>query len=1547
MAVTNNFAASTLDLNGQVTINQPTALVWGADGRLYVTEADGDVRVLTVAFGDKNPSDANNTPQFYVTEAITLSLIKGAIQNHNDNGATNTGVNRQVTGIDVTRQFDAEGNPVMINGKPAVTIYVTSSDSRIGAGNNGGDINLDTNSGVITKLVQTGPNTWDAIDIVRGLPRSEENHATNGLEVIQEIDASGRLVSERMIVASGGNANSGAPSNNFAGQQEQPLSGALLEIDLTMISAMAVQTGANGRKFVYDLPTLNDPTRAGNPDNNDPFGGNDGFNSAKLVANGPVSIYSPGYRNAYDVEVTEDGRVWTYDNGGNNSWGGRPIGEAGDNGNTVDFVQAFGYIATNLNNGEGNSNDPINLVNWNPLNKDNFHEVTRSDDLAGRTLSAGQGGAQTFVHDGLTYVYGGHPNPTRAEGALAGLLFSPGTGANNAYLLVSTQDSYVGDGPAMSDYDAVIDWFETVEAANPKNGIYGVNPGDLTKKVLAVTPGVLYNIYAFADGSGAAVAVGASAPAGGTLLGQSGLPADIAQIVAYRTPIEGNYKEGGKTDGALDSGNGSINGLTEYTSTILDKNGIDMSGAIIAAQLNGGNLIIMGRNADGTMSSTTAGGFAIAADRTTLQTGAAPLGLASIGDDYLERGLSKAFQGSIWAASYSTTQPFIQVFQPNGTDVPLAGVAISSPTDRDLDGVNHLVDPFEFSLQNGYALQPGQEILIDFNPQNTNFPNTISATGLLGAALDGQTPNRDAQTAFEGFTGDQLLDGLYDIGGNILPGGNAPILQIKKVIAGTVVGEANTARDALHTGILPSADTDRIVATIEAKNWIPEKDGAVAAGQLTGMMFGDGTQSNFVRFVFGAVPDGQGVVTPGFEVGYEINDVYTALARVGVPALANAGVESVELRLTLDKANGFAVTAEYRLDGQTGFTALNLGGFVLPQGVLRDVLNGDHTIGSGASARESGAAIGFLAENAPGQTLDAVDFYSLRIQAFEDGTSGSGNAAEAFASQGDLFRGASYAPGAQGGAILKVMAGNNDIDSSNFGVNSFQVENIGGKKISAIFIDVTGALYPDTVFDPDGQGGDTAVKPWAVNTSGGTGGYVTGSGYFLPGQAPIPNSGGSGGASNGGFKGAMVKFNPTVDGGFQFGEVVGFSGDMDPNSIAGMTKFNVDSGAIQGWDVGGVSGHEMIGSRFTVLFDDGTTASGQLISDKSNSGSIAIAQQGLAQEQVSLVVNGTGAGGVGTYGGTTPSVIVSGDPGQLVRITMTRGFDPVTNTSNGIDALVSERLARYDFKVNNAYDEQSVDVVIGSNGTFDASALFTYGAASGTTKGGFTGDEGRLHRRHRRRHRLRGLRNRHRQRRHGAAWPGHGADLPQQRRRPGRERSARPGGADHLDPRRRDARRGRRRSRVPRQPQRPSLGSGDRHLQHGERLRRRAGRLHGRSQPDRHHPDGPDQCPDRHPDDRRCPVRRGGGLLRPDRGDACGGGAHRHKGERRRDDRGQRPGGRPGWRSRPHAHLRLAGGRRARCQGRPIGWPHVAAQRWLSDDNGRERPVQPRCPPGR
>ena len=992
MAVTNNFAASTLDLNGQVSLSQPTALVWGADGRLYVTEVDGDVKVLTIAFGDADPTDGDPTASFYVTDSVTLSQVK-SIPNFNDDGTNSAQSNRQVTGIDVTAQYDDSGEQVFIDGKPAVTMYVTSSDSRIGAGGSGNDAGLDTNSGTITKLTQTGPDSWEAVDIVRGLARSEENHALNGLEVIQEFDSEGLLISERLIVANGGNANSGAPSNNFAGQQEQPYSGAILEIDLDAIGEMDVLTDPDsGRSYVYDVPTLDDPTRAGTDDAGDPHGGNDGMNSAKITADSPVQIYSPGYRNAYDVEVTDDGRIFTYDNGANNSWGGRPVGEAGST-SSVDFAQALGYIATNLNNGEGNSNDDINLEAWNPSNKDNFHEVTRSDDLDGRELSQGAGGAQVYQNDaGLTVVYGGHPNPTRAEGSRAGILFSPEAGTDNAYLLVSNQDSY-GNGGG-SDYDEVIAWLTEVENNDtdfPSTGIYGADTGDLTKKVIAVTPGIAYDIYAQADGSALIVETGGTSP-GGTFVGTAGLPADIAEIVVSPNAIEGNYLEAGQHDGSLDTGNGSINGLTEYTSTLLDDeaNGIKMSGAIFAASLNQGNLIIMGRNEDGQVESGLNGGYAVASDRTTLDAGGGPLGLAALGDDVNTMGLTTPFQGSVWAATYNQNGPLIEIFQPANGTVALAGSDIVDPLDNDLDGVGDVADPFEYSLENGYALDAGQTLTLDFNPQNTNFPTSLAGTGLLGAALDGVTANQDAQTAAENFSIDQQQDGLYDIGGNVLPGGNAPILQIKNVKDGSVVGSANAARDVLHTGIRPADDVQRIVATMNLKNWIPAMGGAEQDGQLTGLIYSDGTQSNFVRAVFGSVNG-----APGIEVGYEIGDAnYVTLAQVAVPGLANVSVETLDLRLEIDMDDGFAVSVSYRLQGDVAFTDVPLNdgtpGFALPSGVLQDVLTGDHTIGTGANELNSGAAIGFLAEDTGGDDTEdagfngllAIDFNNLDIEAF-------------------------------------------------------------------------------------------------------------------------------------------------------------------------------------------------------------------------------------------------------------------------------------------------------------------------------------------------------------------------------------------------------------------------------------------------------------------------------------------------------------------------------------------------------------------------------------
>ena len=386
-----------LALNGYA--GAVSALQWGPDGRLYVAERFGDVKVLSVEKVDG---------AYTVTASETIGLVK-AIPNHDDDGSLSSTGGRQVTGIVVGGTAEA---PV---------VYVSSSDPRIGAGGGGQDKDLDTNSGIVSRLVPDGAGGWEKVDIVRGLPRSEENHATNGLE----LSADGTT----LYVAQGGHANAGAPSNNFAGQTEYAYSAAILSVDLAAIDAMPVkQDGPN--PYIYDLPTLDDPNRPndGTPGNENadgsdvsgPFGGADGFNMAKITADSPVQVYSPGYRNPYDILRTEDGQLYTYDNGANNGWGGRPL-------------DADGNVVTDPS--QTATNRPHEDNPYNPKNYDNLH----------------------LVEEGS---YGGHPNPIRAAGADAGLLVSPNAGVTGSTYLEN------GDPRLPADFASVVD--ET----NPEEGVY-------------------------------------------------------------------------------------------------------------------------------------------------------------------------------------------------------------------------------------------------------------------------------------------------------------------------------------------------------------------------------------------------------------------------------------------------------------------------------------------------------------------------------------------------------------------------------------------------------------------------------------------------------------------------------------------------------------------------------------------------------------------------------------------------------------------------------------------------------------------------------------------------------------------------------------------------------------------------------------------------------------------------------------------------------------------------------------------------------------------
>lgn len=309
-----NFDISVVASNQQITGG--TSLQFGPDNRLYVTEKDGLIHVFDVARAGKN--------NYTVVLFETIDLIKN-VQNHNDDGSLSNLDTRLLTGIYVT---GTAAQPI---------IYAASSDPRMGAGPNGTDTDLDTNSGILHKLTRVG-GAWSKLDLVRGLPRSEENHVANGLV----------LVDNKIYVNLGGNTNMGVPSNNFAELSEVALSAATLVIDL----------GAIGNS-TYDLPTLDAPINS-----NDPFGGQDGLNQAMLVEGGPVQIFATGLRNAYDIIYTESGRFYVWDNGPNNSWGGTPtntclntINDTGVNRRDGLHLISQGYYAGHPNPTRGNKSN--------------------------------------------------------------------------------------------------------------------------------------------------------------------------------------------------------------------------------------------------------------------------------------------------------------------------------------------------------------------------------------------------------------------------------------------------------------------------------------------------------------------------------------------------------------------------------------------------------------------------------------------------------------------------------------------------------------------------------------------------------------------------------------------------------------------------------------------------------------------------------------------------------------------------------------------------------------------------------------------------------------------------------------------------------------------------------------------------------------------------------------------------------------------------------------------------------------------------------------
>lgn len=208
----------------------------------------------------------------------------------------------------------------------------------------------------------------------------------------------------------------------------------------------------------------------------------------------------------------------------------------------------------------------------------------------------------------------------------------------------------------------------------------------------------------------------------------------------------------------------------------------------------------------------------------------------------------------------------------------------------------------------------------------------------------------------------------------------------------------------------------RLVAETDIANWYNDQTGG---GRITGITFGDGTQSNFLRFVWGDI-GGQ----LGLEVGLETNDGYTVLASVTDPGLLAAltvgdatALRSKLVTLQLEISgigDDYAIAARYKTSDDADFTEIQMEE-ALPAGVLRDVLDGTHTISDGDTVLPSGAAIGIVAEKADGVTFSAVDFHEIRVEAFgnEIAASDAATANAAVGTAGDdtiVYEGSDTAP---------------------------------------------------------------------------------------------------------------------------------------------------------------------------------------------------------------------------------------------------------------------------------------------------------------------------------------------------------------------------------------------------------------------------------------------------------------------------------------------------------------------------------------------------------
>ena len=681
---------------------------------------------------------------------------------------------------------------------------------------------------------------------MRGLPRSEENHATNGLDPVQ-IGGT-----DYLIVAQGGHANAGSPSTNFAWTTEYALSAAVLAIDLDQLDAMPILNDGT-RDYIYDLPTVDDPTRSNangidDPaavgydgiDDFDPWGGNDGLNQAKVVPGGPVQIFSPGYRNAYDLVVTAGGSVYVTDNGANGGWGGFPENEG-----------PGGTVTNNYRPGEPGSNGP------DPV--DGEPQVNNQDHLTLITTDI-----QNYVFGSF---YGGHPAPIRANPAGAGLFArgshssdigdSNGNGYTDDWFRTLNYDPNAGGDAADPQRALPADWPPVpVGLANPVEGDFR-NPGG------ANPDGPIDDIVTTWSNNTNGIDEYTASNFGGAMQGD---------LIAG--------KSGGNLHRVQLNPDGSLNTLTQNFVSGIGGNPLGITangdadpfpGTIWVATFNSNIVVLEPQD------------FVICV--LPGEPGYDPLG-DNDSDGYTnqdedDNGTDMCNGGS----------------QPGDFD-KLAGAPLVSDLndlDDDADGANDDADV----LQIGDPVAGGSDAFA-LPVINELFSDNPQLGGYLGLGFTGLMNNGDPNPNWLNWL-DQTDAGPNP---NDILGGAVGAMTMQ-MGAGTAIGSANNQTKAFQYGVDVDLTDGGFRVEAQMLNFGAGLQLYPFAGDgELGIFIGDGTQSDFIQFT---------VDDTGIEVLQEIAD--TPVVELAAPiAVGNRPTASLTFRLDVDSAAG-SIEALYSIDG--------------------------------------------------------------------------------------------------------------------------------------------------------------------------------------------------------------------------------------------------------------------------------------------------------------------------------------------------------------------------------------------------------------------------------------------------------------------------------------------------------------------------------------------------------------------------------------------------------------------------------------------------------